>query len=43
VVGATVPSAPPSGTSTAPYAPPSMPATAGSTPAPDQIRTFIQP
>jgi hypothetical protein len=43
VVGATVPAAPPPGTSTAPYVPPSMPATTGSTPAPDQIRTFIQP
>jgi hypothetical protein len=43
VVGATVPAAPPPGTSTAPYVPPSMPATSGSTPAPDQIHTFIQP
>jgi hypothetical protein len=43
VVGATVPGSPPAGTSTAPYVPPSMPATSGSAPAPDQVRTFIQP
>jgi hypothetical protein len=43
VMGATMPAAPPPGTSTAPYVPPSMPTSAGSASAPDKVRTFIQP